>query len=152
MKSTNKNTSLKPFEICLFLLVSIGLHSCHKKHEKQEIETAMLRYDQLIQKMDADSIALLYAPDGDLGDIAHGRDSIRKFLSTFTNVRVLSTSSTSDSIVFSSDTAVQTGKYTQVAVIQGKDTARLKGSYTAKWVWLPAEGWRLKKMITLPNN
>lgn len=138
--------------LCSVCTLLICPSSNGQKHIKQEIENAMLRYDRLIQKMDADSIALLYAPDGDLGEMAHGRDSIRKFLLTFTNVKVLSTSSTSDSIVFNSDTAIQTGKYTQVALIQVKDTARLKGSYTAKWIWLPEQGWRIKKMNTKPDN
>lgn len=32
------------------------------------MELAMNQYDHLIKNMDADSIALLYTPDGDLGD------------------------------------------------------------------------------------
>ena len=56
-------------------------------------ETAMKYYDNLILKLDADSISMLYKPGGNLGDIAIGCDSIKKFLSSFKNVRVLSQSS-----------------------------------------------------------
>jgi hypothetical protein len=44
------------------------------------MEQAMQKYDRYILKMDVDSIALLYTPDGELGKMARGRDSIRRFL------------------------------------------------------------------------
>jgi len=133
--------------IILFLL------SCNKKqHTKEEIESAMKLYDHLIQKVDGDSIALLYTPDGDLGTMAHGRDSIRKFLASFKNVRVLVQSSVTDSIEINADTAIQKGSYHQIALINEKDTANVKGSYKAKWVWIDKEGWRIKKMETKSAN
>ena len=58
---------------------------------------------------DADSISLLYTQDGNLGDIAIGRDSIRKFLSSFKNIRVLSQVSTTKSISITHDTAYRKG-------------------------------------------
>ncbi|MER3465366.1 MAG: hypothetical protein C4329_14080 [Chitinophagaceae bacterium] len=36
-----------------------------------------------LQKTDADSIAYMFTPDGELGNVAKGRDSIRHFLSSF---------------------------------------------------------------------
>ena len=98
-------------------------------HNKEGVEKAMKHYDYLIKNMDADSIALLYMPDGDLGDIAHGRDSIKKFLSSFKNLSVLSQSSTTDSIEIHGDSSLQKGTYHQVVLLSGKDTVKVKGIY-----------------------
>jgi hypothetical protein len=87
-----------------------------------------------------------------LGDIAIGRDSIRKFLSSFKNVRVISQASVTDSINIIQDTAIQKGFYAQTDVIAGKDTVRVKGQYTTRWQWIKNEGWKIKHMATTPNN
>jgi hypothetical protein len=85
----------------------IFLLSCNTaRYSKSEIDSAMKHYDNLILKSDADSISLLYTPDGNLGDITIGRDSIKKFLSSFKNVRVLSQSSTTKSIRIIRDIAI----------------------------------------------
>ena len=110
----------------------------------------MKQYNHLIQKLDADSIALLYAPDGNLGNIAHGRDSIRNFLLTFKNLKVLSQTSTTEFLKVNRDTSLQKGTYHQIVVVAAKDTVNVKGEYTALWVWIPKSGWHIKRMETKP--
>lgn len=128
------------------------LQSCSPRtHDKAEIEAAMREYDRLLMKMDADSIALLYDIDGDLGTAAHGRDSIRKFLHSFKNIQMLSQASTSDVVEMASDSATQKGSYSQVDVIGG-DTISLRGTYVARWKWNDKEGWRIKRMETTPQK
>ena len=80
------------YSVFLFaILLSIpGLLSCNHSRSRDGVEEAMHTYDRLILKMDVDSIALLYTPDGDLGKIAHGRDSIRRFLARFKDFKVAS--------------------------------------------------------------
>jgi hypothetical protein len=134
----------------LFTIAGIGTFSCNNVHTKEEVETAMKQYDHLILKLDADSIALLYTPDGDLGTMAHGRDSIRKFLSSFKNIRVLSQASITTLITMTGDSAIQKGTYRQTALIAEKDTIKVKGEYIANWLWIPSEGWHIKRMITKP--
>lgn len=119
-------------------------------HNKQGVEAAMKYYDHLILTSDADSISLLYTPDGNLGDIAVGRDSIRKFLSSFKNIKVLSQSSVSASIQINADTAIQKGTYQQSDLIAGKDTVYVKGKFFATWQWMQDKTWHIKKMITQP--
>lgn len=126
--------------------------SCNDNHNKKSVELAMKQYDHLIKKMDVDSIALLYTPDGDLGSLAHGRDSIKKFLSTFKNLRVLSQLSTTKFIEIHGDTSVQKGDYRQIVLIQEKDTVKVKGEYIATWLWMPQDGWHIKRIITKPAN
>ncbi len=135
------------FSICIFSLLT----SCSStNHNKSGIEDAMKYYDHLIQKLDADSIALLYTPNGKLGDVAIGRDSIRKFLSSFKNVQVLSQKSTTTSIIMYNDSATQKGNYIQTDILSGKDTIVVKGEYTAHWLWIKQEGWHINHMETKP--
>jgi len=145
-----ENRFLKP--IYLFLVCVVVFYSCQNQAKKKEIKQALATYDRLIKKMDADSIALMYTTDGDLGIIAHGRDSIKRFLSTFTNVRVLSASSSSENIEIKEDTAMQSGRYDQVALVNNSDTVHPTGSYEAKWIWIKNEGWKIKRMTTISDN
>jgi ketosteroid isomerase-like protein len=127
----------------------ILLISCAtSEHNKKGVEAAMKHYDQLILLSDADSIALSYTPDGNLGDVAIGRDSIKKFLSSFKNIRVLTQSSATDSIKITKDTAIQYGKYYQSDLISGKDTVYVKGEFTAKWLWTKDKRWQIKEIHT----
>jgi ketosteroid isomerase-like protein len=106
-------------------------------------------YDNYLVQMDTDSLALLYAQNGKLGEVATGRDSIRKFLQTFSNYKVLSNTSTTDSVKIIADTATQVGTYKQVTITPQKDTAHVQGSFHAKWVFYKKEGWKIQKMKTL---
>lgn len=112
----------------------------------------MQEYDRLLVSMHTDSIALLYSPDGELGEVAKGRDSISRFLKNFASFRVLSNHSETTRVAINGDSAVQNGHYTQVTVLPSKDTARLSGRFTANWIWIPNEGWRIKKMTTMPDK
>jgi len=133
-------------------LILFGLIAFKQVHTKSEIEAAMHYYDHLIKNTDADSIALLFTPDGDLGNIAHGRDSIRNFLRTFKDVKVISTGSITQSIAMGGDTALQKGSYQQVAVIKDKDTVHVKGLFTARWKFLQDGKWHIHRMDTEPIN
>ena len=134
----------------LFVFLSLLIISCSiSRHSKSSVELAMKYYDHLIQRSNADSISLLYAPDGNLGDIAFGRDSIRNFLSSFKKVRVLSQVSTTQSIVMLHDTALQKGSYRQSDILSEKDTVHVKGEYFARWEWMN-KSWHIKKMTTKP--
>jgi len=136
------------------LIILLAFTACVSYvHRQQEVQDAMQHYDRLVQKMDADSIALLYTADGDLGTIAHGRDSIRRFLSSFKNVSLLRVTSSTDSLAMTGDTAFQSGHYEQSGLMNGKDTFFATGIYHAQWVWIKKEGgWHIKKMTTQAEN
>ncbi len=134
----------------LFIAIIMLLACNAEKHNKKNVELAMQRYNHLILQLDADSIALLFTPNGNLGDIAVGRDSIKKFLSSFKDIKVLSQNSSTTSIIIKGDSAIQKGLYQQSDIIAKKDTMYVKGEYTALWQWLPQQGWRIKKMVTKP--
>lgn len=108
------------------------------------------QYDRFIEAMQVDSIANLYSPDGSLGDIATGRDSIKHFLVKFKDIKVLSQKSATDSLFIQSDSAVQYGKYTQKDILPNKDTVTVKGLFITHWKWIDGDGWRIQKMSTAP--
>jgi len=135
----------------LFLMTFVLLLSCiDSRKNKLGVESAMKRYDNLILKLDADSISMSFTPDGNLGNIAIGRDSIKKFLLSFKNVRVLSQSSISSTIELVGDSAIQKGIYYQTDLVSEKDTVKIKGEYIANWQWISDKGWFIKQMITKP--
>jgi hypothetical protein len=135
------------------MIVCVVLQSCTTKetktHEKAEIVAAMREYDILIKKLDADAIALLYDEEGDLGKIAHGRDSIRNFLRSFKDIQVLEQVSTSDVVDIMGDSAKQEGSYVQIDVVANKDTVTVRGTYKALWKW-DGDAWKIKRMETAP--
>jgi hypothetical protein len=136
----------------VFLGIAVIFASCHKnQHDKNEIEAAMKNYDRLLQKMDADSIAMLFTPDGDLGDQAHGRTWIKRYLGSFQNVHVLSQVSTTSSIEMMGDSSIHKGIYQQVDLIS-YDTIRVKGEFTVKWLWDKHERWLISSIRTIPIN
>ena len=145
---------IRTITVLLFLNIFFFLscNSTRVSKNKTGVEAAMKKYDGLILKLDAGAISLLYTPDGNLGNIAIGRDSIKKFLSSFKNVRVLSQSSTTSSIIISGDSAVQKGSYLQTDLISEKDTVKVKGDYETVWQWIKQKGWLIKKMTTTPKN
>jgi hypothetical protein len=133
----------------VLLAAGCGVHEGAATADRAGVERAMQRYDSLLVRMNTDSIALLFTADGDLGTVAHGRDSIRKFLARFAAFKVLYQASTTDSIALDHDTAVQTGHYHQRTVIPVNDTVAVKGAYTARWIFFSDSGWLLKKMETV---
>lgn len=127
--------------------------SCRPKERSTEsVEQAMQKYNGYIKKMDVDSIALLYAPDGELGKMAKGRDSIRRFLEKFKQYKVLSQSSTTNLITISRDTALQSGLYTQKVIVPPNDTVTVKGLFSTQWIWMDSTGWRIQRMETQPTK
>ncbi len=142
---------LSPFTILVWLAAACGAGGKPKAPDRASVERVMHRYDSLLVRMNTDSIALLFTTDGDLGNVAHGRDSIRKFLARFAAFKVLSQSSTTDSIAIDDDTAVQTGHYQQKTIIPVNDTVAVKGAFKARWILVHDSGWQLKRMETAPQ-
>jgi ketosteroid isomerase-like protein len=133
------------------LLLSVCiLGKCRSGHDVSGVMKGMRKYDQALERMDADAIAMLYAPDGQLGDVARGRDSIRNFLKGFSSFKVLSNESVTDSARIDGDMAFSKGIYTQVTILPSKDTVHLKGAFSVQWTWSGKEGWKIRRMDTHP--
>jgi hypothetical protein len=138
------------FMAILGLTITLFSACRSKKHNAESVEQAMQKYNRYILKMDVDSIALLYTPDGELGKMARGRDSIRRFLENFRKYKVLSQVSKTNLINISRDTALQSGLYTQKVIVPVNDTVTVKGLFSTKWIWMDSTGWHIQRMETTP--
>ncbi len=143
---------MKKIQVIIFAALLAGSIAWMIPHQKQEIESAMNQYDRYLVSMNTDSIASLFTPDGDLGGMAQGRDSIRRFLLRFKDYKVLSQKSSTETISISGDSATQKGMYWQITVVPPRDTVHVKGNFTASWKWLAHEGWKIKQMETQPTQ
>lgn len=100
---------------------------------KKGVEDAMKKYNHFLETMQVDSIAGLFTENGDLGNMARGRDSIARFLAKFSSYKVLYQRTTTDSIKLGEREANQFGKYNQRTIIPPADTVTVSGFYVASW-------------------
>ncbi len=142
------------------LLVMI-LVSCHRPKGNSDLRAAMQTYDRLILETDADSIALLYTVDGDLGNTVHGRDSIRNFLNRFKEYKVLEQVSKIDSLIITGDTGRISGTFHQRTIIPihdtlntglVQDTVSVSGTFHSVWINIPEYGWEIRKFETITGK
>lgn len=119
-----------------------------------ELDAATARYAGFVRGMAGDSIAAMYAPDGEmLGAGMHAiqsPDSIRRFLAGFTNVKVDSETMVRDAITVGDTESVTWGTYTQVATVTGQPPVRVSGRFVTQWVRRPGESWKIRRMLTQP--
>jgi ketosteroid isomerase-like protein len=120
-----------------------------------EAKAAMQKYNDAVLKMDAETIASLFAEDGESWDnarlLARGPDEIRQFLKTFDSVvRVDSYETTVDSDRIEGDHVILKGTYDQhYTLLANNKSAIAKGSYEADWVRQPNGSWLVQKMTTI---
>ena len=139
--------------INILILLVIFFPACQpKKRSAETVERAMQKYDRYLLHMDVDSISLLYTPDGELGKMAKGRDSIRRFLENFKKYKVLYQLSKTNLIKINGDTALQSGLYTQKVIVPVNDTVIVKGLFSANWIWMDSTGWHIQRMETQPEK
>jgi hypothetical protein len=141
----------RSFYFTLSIWLLSGFSCFAQPRTESGVETAMRKYDRLILNTNSDSIAKLYSPDGELGNMAAGRDSIRNFLNRFNNYKVLMQDSKTSFITINRDTAFQTGTYYQKVIVPSGDTVSVKGIFNVKWIWTKSV-WQIKRMDTQSSN
>src|SRR5581483_1283248 len=116
----------------------------------------MQQYDQFVLKMDSQSIANMFASDGELVNAgrvaARGPENIRKYLMSFDGqVQVQANASHIDSVQVTGDTAVMKGTYSQKAlVVATKQVVQASGHLEAEGKRQPNGGWLIERMSTAP--
>ncbi len=118
---------------------------------ENEILKSLKQYDNFILQNNADSIAAMFLPNGNLGNMAIGRDSIFKFLLKFKNIKVLATRTVSRQLISEGEAIHQLGQYTQTAVLPHGDTIRVKGKIDLWWSKNNHGIWALQKVLTAPT-
>ena len=128
---------------------------CGQKKVDKDVMSSLKMYDKYLLNMNADSLAGMFAENGELGQEGQpsisGRGEIRNYLNSFGNeIIILANSSESETIDSKRDSVIQVGKYNQKLVIHA-DTIEVTGGFTAVWVPNPDGGYLLRKMIMKPQ-
>jgi hypothetical protein len=146
----------KIFTVLSILAIAVLFQSCSKKENKDEVVLNCLKvYDTHLRNMNADSLAGMFAENGDLGQEGQpfiaGRADIRNYLNSFgKEIIMMENSSQSLTIDFAGDSAMQKGTYRQKLVIHS-DTMDVTGDFNAVWVPDKDKGYVLRKMMMKPK-
>jgi uncharacterized protein (TIGR02246 family) len=121
---------------------------------EEQVKAAMRRYEQLALAMNAEGIAAMFTPDGELINagktIARTPDSIRAFLQSFDGkVRVEENVNSIESVTVTGATAILTGTYQQKALLlPDKREIRVQGKFEVEWSRQPDGQWLIRRMGT----
>jgi hypothetical protein len=134
----------------IFFLISRVIISCEIDKSK-EVGAAMEDYTIQMAAQNPDSIAALYAINGEISGKDQkriiGKDSIRKMFNSFSGFSVLRFTTLPSLTTLTGDSARQEGSYKQIVVVPSGDTLKLNGKYTAVLV-LENGHWRIRRMYT----
>jgi len=123
--------------------------------ERARIESETRHYAEVLRGAPVDSVVAVYAEDGELvipgvGTL-HGRKAIRDFLAPLAaTVTVASVEMQVDSVALSGNSAVERGRYRQVAGPTGGPTQEFRGAFDATWTRGSDTRWRLLRLVMQP--
>jgi uncharacterized protein (TIGR02246 family) len=119
-----------------------------------EARAMMDQYDQAILKMDSQTIASFFLPDGaayDNGNLqAQGPDAMLKFMKSFDGVvRVDKYQTTITSVQANGATVILTGTFQQqYTMLANNQTGTSSGNFTVEWVRQADGKWLIRKIET----
>ncbi len=139
----------------LSALTLISLISCSSKSNKDDVISSLNLYDKYLLEMNSDSLAGMFAENGELGQegqvFISGRGDIRQYLDIFgKDIVMLENHSQSESVDFKGDSALQSGKYHQKLIIH-TDTLDATGQFKAVWVPEGKGRYLLRRMAMIPD-
>jgi len=152
---------------CAFLIVctAITLMACSTEGKavvtptpdrSPEIRTGMEKYNQCFSQMNADCMASLFAPNGEIYATgllqASGPGAVKGYLDQAFNSALLdSLSATIDSTVINGDVAVVRGTYDEKTSDSSGKNNETKLLYTAEWIAQSDGQWLLSRISTIPS-
>jgi ketosteroid isomerase-like protein len=124
--------------------------------DKAAVEARLHQYEGLMLAMDFPRVAAMFAPDGEMVNPkqppVHGRATIARFLSGYSDYKVLSNADTATSTLIDGDTAEQIGTYQQkVRSPEGK-VFDASGRLEIEWVRAAKGEWLIFQLATFPAN
>ena len=135
----------------LLLLCTLGGEA--QASGEREVEAAMQQYARLQAAKDAAGLAAFYASDGELlepgMEALQGPAAIREFLESFGDVRIESSSMTSERVQVWKGDALQWGSYSQRVELPGKPVIELRGRFVAQWTRHDGR-WLIRRLLTQP--
>ncbi|HUI30488.1 MAG TPA: nuclear transport factor 2 family protein [Candidatus Acidoferrales bacterium] len=147
----------------LFLSIAIFVTALHisacsaskSAADAVRLKGALQRYQDLILHMDNDGIADLFAEQGELDNPGEspiqGRESIRKFLKSFTEYKVVEESLDADSTAVAGASATQIVRYHQKVTVPSGKTVEVSGRMKINWIEKGGR-WLILREESLPKN
>ena len=122
---------------------------------RSEIEAATSRYARFLRTGPADSLAAMYAADGELlspGMAAvRGPAAILAFMAPFASLATVeSADMTSDALTVSGSSAMQWGNYRQTVIPRGQARGEFRGRFVAEWRREGDGHWRIVHLLVQP--
>jgi len=119
------------------------------------IDRSLQHYAGFILHMENDSIADMFAEDGEIvnprQEPLRGRENIRKFLKSFTEYRVLIEKLVADSTNILRRKAIQIGDFYQKVIISNGKTVEVSGRFKIEWVNEDGK-WLIKRVATFARH
>ncbi len=123
---------------------------------ERQLVVELAHYGEALGQMDYDQVANFFVESGEVthsgGEPVRGRESIRKFLKSFAEFKVLEYVIRAESTVVEGATAKQTGFFSQTVVIPNGNTVRVRGLFEASWIQGSNGRWNLARMQTAPDK
>lgn len=125
------------------------------KLRQAEVRERLAQYASLLQAMDAEGVAAMFAPDGEIVNPrqppVHGRAAIRKFLEGYADFKVLSNEDRADSTLIDGDTSEQLGTYHQRVRTPDGRVIEVSGRFEFAWVRDASGVWLIQQAATFPE-
>jgi uncharacterized protein (TIGR02246 family) len=152
-----RRPGLIPALLCALLLGACeSPRAARLRADRAEIEARLQRYSALVLAMDNAGIAAMFAPDGEMVNPRRppvkGRAAIEKFLSGFSDYRVLSNSDVPAGTTIDGDTAEQLGTYSQRVRSPDGQVFEAAGRFEIGWVRDASGQWLLSQVATFPSK
>ena len=126
--------------VALIVIVQfILIFKCQAQRSEDSIGVynALRLYEDLVTRMNADSIGTLFAEDGALvkspSESIIGPRAVREYLKSFSAFHVLSHRMHCDTLIFENGYAIQAGEYRQQVRIPSGDTVNVAGTFHVEW-------------------
>ena len=133
----------------LTAFMALSIAACASGNRALDHELS--RYNTFVTHQAGDSIAAMFAPDGELvmpGATLRGPAQIARALALFTNVRVDSSAMHADSVIRTDSGMVQWGRFYQRATVTGQEPVEASGKFVALWVRDAAGHWKVRRLAT----
>lgn len=144
-------------------IITAFLNGCSSSHPSTgsgeanivSLQQALQHYSDLILHMDNDGIADLFTEQGEIINSGQpkiqGRESIRKFLGSFTEYKVVEESLQADSTAILGTRAIQIAHYHQKVTIPNGKTVDTSGGIKIDWVSEDGR-WLIIRVENLPGK
>ena len=123
---------------------------------ERQLVVELAHYEEALSRMDYDQVANFFVESGEVthsgGEPVRGRESIRKFLKSFAEFKVLEYAIQAESTVVEGATAKQTGFFSQTVVIPNGHTVRIRGVFEASWIQGSNGRWNLARIHTATDK